>query len=302
MVPGQPPEILRKSHAHARGREGNRDRQAIGDALDASAAEKEHALLIDLDGVVYRGEDLIDGAVEALHWLEDMSVPHLFVTNTSSRPREALVAKLETFGIRAAVEDIQAPPDAAASWLSNAGCQRLQLFVPEVTRSVFASFDIAAHGDPDPVDAVVIGDYGDGWNAESLNQAFASLLAEPAPKLIALGMTRYWHSSDGLRLDTGPYVKALSYASGVEPVILGKPAAEFFEAATRRLGVPAERAYMIGDDISTDVGAAQAAGLTGILVRTGKFRPEDLDRGIRPHLIIDSIADLPRVWSEQVLS
>lgn len=302
MVPGQPPEILRKSHAHTPGRKESRARRDIDDAIGDSSESEEQGLLIDLDGVVYRGDDPIDGAVAALHWLEDMAVPHLFVTNTSSRPRSALVEKLEAFGIRADIDDILAPPDAAAGWLGNAGCQRLKLFVPEVTRSVFSNFEVVSHDDPAPVDAVVVGDFGDGWNAASLNAAFRSLISEPAPRLVALGMTRYWHGPQGLRLDAGPFVKALSYAAGIEPAVLGKPAAEFFEAACQRLGVQATNAYMIGDDIKTDVAAAQAVGLTGILVRTGKFRPEDLDRGIRPHIIIDSIADLPRVWSEQVLT
>jgi ribonucleotide monophosphatase NagD (HAD superfamily) len=118
-------------------------------------------------------------------------------------------------------------------------------------------------------------------------------MREPSPRLVALGMTRYWHAPGGLQLDTAPFVAALAHASGVEPVVLGKPAPEFFAAALAQLGVAASAAMMIGDDIRADIGGAQAAGLAGILVRTGKFRPADLRGSIVPDLVIGSIAELP---------
>jgi ribonucleotide monophosphatase NagD (HAD superfamily) len=80
---------------------------------------------------------------------------------------------------------------------------------------------------------------------------------------------------------------------------MGKPANEFFDAAVRRLGVPPGQTVMVGDDIHSDVGGAQAAGLAGILVRTGKFRPGDLEGDIRPDAVLDSVADLPRWWENQ---
>ncbi|HYJ60032.1 MAG TPA: HAD hydrolase-like protein, partial [Actinomycetota bacterium] len=93
-------------------------------------------------------------------------------------------------------------------------------------------------------------------------------------------------------LDGAAYVAALEAAAGVEAVVCGKPAPAFFASALAVIGVPAARAAMLGDDILTDVEAARAAGLTGVLVRTGKFRPADLDRG-RPDAVLDSVADLP---------
>jgi ribonucleotide monophosphatase NagD (HAD superfamily) len=80
--------------------------------------------------------------------------------------------------------------------------------------------------------------------------------------------------------------------------VLGKPAAGFFQAALDRLGVPAGETLMVGDDIVGDVQGAQRAGLRGLLVRTGKFRPGDLDQGVMPDGIIDSVAELPDWWSE----
>jgi ribonucleotide monophosphatase NagD (HAD superfamily) len=106
-------------------------------------------------------------------------------------------------------------------------------------------------------------------------------------------MTPFWHAHDGLRLDVAPFVAALEHATGRKPVVCGKPDKAFFLAAVGRLGLPANEVLMIGDGIETDVDGAQKAGLKGALVRTGKFRPTDLEGNVVPDLILDSIADLP---------
>ena len=124
-------------------------------------------------------------------------------------------------------------------------------------------------------------------------------MKNPAAQLIALGMTRYWQAEDGLRLDVGPFVKGLEYATGVEPLVMGKPAQPFFHSALSLLGVEAKDTLMIGDDIRGDIDGAHKAGLQAMLVRTGKFRQSDLTMGITPDYIIDSVADLPSWWSAQ---
>ena len=121
-------------------------------------------------------------------------------------------------------------------------------------------------------------------------------MADEAAHLVALGMTRYWQAPDGLRLDTGPFVQALAYAASREPVVTGKPAAAFFHAGCRILDLPPTAVAMIGDDVVTDVGAAQRAGLKGVLVQTGKFRPQDLNGEVRPDAVLPSLADLPAHW------
>ena len=117
-------------------------------------------------------------------------------------------------------------------------------------------------------------------------------LGDTAAQLVALGLTRFWQAGDGLRLDTAPFVAALECAAGKKAVVMGKPASAFFDAAVRRLGVAKEDVLMIGDDIRVDVGGAQQAGLKGALVRTGKYRANDLDHGVKPDFVIDSIANL----------
>jgi len=147
-----------------------------------------------------------------------------------------------------------------------------------------------------PRSHVVIGDLGEGWDFRTLNRAFRLLHSNPEASLIALGTTRFWQAPEGLRLDAGPFVAALEYATGRKPVVCGKPAEPFFQAAAAKLGFAPSEILMIGDDIDIDVGGAQRAGLRGALVRTGKFRPGDLNHAVKPDAVLDSIANLPDWW------
>ncbi len=253
-------------------------------------------LLIDLDGVVYVGDAPVPGAPEAIRWLQAQGIPHLFLTNTTSRPRAALVERLAGVGVHTDVDHILTPPVAAVDWLGDQGAQPVALFVPAATVSEFASLAQVGPEAESGARAVVVGDLGEGWDFATLNRAFRLLMADEAAHLVALGMTRYWQAPDGLRLDTGPFVQALAYAASREPVVTGKPAAAFFQAGCRILGLPPEAVAMIGDDVVTDVGAAQRAGLKGILVQTGKFRPQDLRGEILPDAVLPSLADLPARW------
>jgi ribonucleotide monophosphatase NagD (HAD superfamily) len=113
-------------------------------------------------------------------------------------------------------------------------------------------------------------------------------------RLVAMGRNLYWRTDQGLQLDAGAFLPGLEQASGVQAEVTGKPAAAFFATVLDALGTDASAAVMVGDDIEADALAAQRAGLTGVLVRTGKYRRETLERAPGwPDHIIDSVADLP---------
>lgn len=149
---------------------------------------------------------------------------------------------------------------------------------------------------------MVIGDLADAWDFRTLNRAFRLLRASPDAELIALGMTKYWQAPDGLRLDVAPFAAALEHATDKRALVLGKPSELFFHTAAERLDVAPAEVVMIGDDTEIDIGGAQRAGMKGVLVRTGKFRPSDLKRGITPDAILDSIAALPAWWMPAAMS
>jgi phospholysine phosphohistidine inorganic pyrophosphate phosphatase len=259
---------------------------------------KPRAILFDMDGVLYNSDRLIPGAAETVAWLRSRSIPHLFVTNTTSRRRAVLVEKLRAFGIQAHEQDILTPPIVVADWLRKNGEGPAALFVRPKTIPDFHGIPTVPDQAETGASYVVIGDLGELWNFATLNRAFRLLHHNPDAKLIALGMTRYWLASDGISLDVAPFVAALEHATGRQAMVFGKPAARFFHAAVELLGVSPGETLMIGDDVRADVGGAQAAGLRGALVKTGKFRPSDLEIETKPEFVLDSVADLPRWWTE----
>jgi phospholysine phosphohistidine inorganic pyrophosphate phosphatase len=255
-------------------------------------------VLLDLDGVVYVGESAVPGAADVVDWLTQEEIPYRFLTNTTSRPRASIVEKLSGMEIKASADDILTPAVAAKSWLQDHTPRRPALFVPDATASELAELDPLPDDVEEGAGAVVVGDLGEAWDFASFNRAFRLLMAEPRPTLVALGMTRYWKADDGLRLDAGAFVRALEYAAGTTAVVMGKPDQAFYRAAIEGLGLAAGGVVMVGDDIRSDVEGAQRAGLTGVLVRTGKFAPADLDGNVSPDAVLDSIADLPE-WFRQ---
>lgn len=255
------------------------------------------AFLVDLDGVLYKGEEVINGAPETVDWLQSSGIPHLFLTNTTSRPRAKIAEKLHALGMPVETERILTPVIAARHWINTRHLEgSVALFMPEATKGDLGELHELPPDRESGAAALVIGDLGEGWDFATLNRAFRLLMNEPRPALIALGLTRYWRAPDGLRLDVAPFVKALEHASGCEALVLGKPAAEFFQTALDMLDARSGTTAMVGDDIVTDVQGAQQAGMTGILVKTGKFRPDDLKGGIRPDAVLESVAGLPEWW------
>jgi HAD superfamily hydrolase (TIGR01450 family) len=270
-----------------------------------------------MDGVLYNDTAPIEGAREALAWVRHEGIPHLFVTNTGSSSRRHLAEKLVSFGIAAAEQDVLCPPKAAGDWLrinatrdnatrdnamqDNAtrayAAGPVALFVPEKARAEFAELAILPEDAEAGASYVVIGDLAHAWDFRTINRAFRLLHANPQATLIALGMTRFWQTPEGLQLDVAPFVAALEYASGKQAMVFGKPAAPFFQAAAAKLGIAPHDTLMIGDDIAVDVGGAQQAGMMGALVKTGKFRPSDLAGTVHPDAVLDSVASLPEFLS-----
>ena len=256
-------------------------------------------LLIDIDGVVYQGGALIPGSAETVAWLQREGIPHLFLTNTTSRPRGAIVEKLQGLGVEVSAQEVLTPVIAANRWIRQRGLDPVALFVAAATATDFDLPGVLPAEAEQGAAAVVIGDLGEAWDFRTLNRAFRLLMDKPDAALIALGMTRYWRADDGLRLDVAPFVTALEQATDRQAVVLGKPSPDFFRQAADVCGLPCEQLAMVGDDIRVDVAGAQAAGIRGIQVRTGKFSPTDLDGHVEPDAVLPRFADLRDWWGGQ---
>ncbi len=247
-------------------------------------------VLLDIDGVLTISWEALPGAIETLERLRRDGTPFRLITNTTTHTRRDLAATLGTAGFDVAPEDIVTAVVATGSYL-RAHHPRARVFVLSDGDASEDLTGIELVG-VDEADVVVLGGAGDAFTYATLDRVFRRL-AEGAT-LVGMHRNLYWRTSAGFRLDGGAYVAGLEEATGRRAAICGKPAPAFFEEALRLLGVPPGHAAMVGDDVVNDVLGAQAIGITGVLVRTGKFLPGDLERPEgQPDHVLDSIADLP---------
>lgn len=152
--------------------------------------------------------------------------------------------------------------------------------------------DLAAIPIAENYDSVVLGDAVDEFSYQNLNKAFRVLMTSGGP-LYTLGKGRFYREDGELTLDVGAFAAALAFAADREAIVCGKPAPEFFATALKDMGVQPEETLMVGDDIVSDVGGAQKCGITGILVRTGKFQPQDENHPqVKPDLIVNNLAEI----------
>jgi HAD superfamily hydrolase (TIGR01458 family) len=248
--------------------------------------------LIDLDGVLYTGEIPVRGAERAIRFLNENGYSYRFISNTTRKCRRTIAERLSRMGLEIPESDIFTPPIAAVAYMRNTGRHRFHLMV---TGDVDQDFLQDNCNDPAKgADLVILGDAGDEFTYANLNAAFRDLIN--GAELIALERDRYWMAPDGLSLSAGPFVTALEFAAGKKAILMGKPSQAFFDLALNDMGLSPAQVVMIGDDIQTDVGGAQAAGMRGVLVRTGKYREDIVKKSvIRPDLTIDSIAEIEKV-------
>ncbi len=234
------------------------------------AARRFKGVLLDLGGVVFTGDAALPGAVEAIARLRGAGLPLRFATNITRQPRRGVIQQLARMGIAASAEEVLTPAIAARAHLEKHGLAPHLLVHPALLED-FAGLRTGALLDTPP-NAIVVGDAGEGFTYDALNTAFR-LLAKGAAHL-ALARNRTFRDGDGeLSLDAGPFVAALEYAAGGQARIFGKPAPDFFLSAVESIGCAPGEAVMVGDDAESDVAGAAAAGLSGVLVRTGKYQP-----------------------------
>ncbi|UCD63781.1 MAG: TIGR01458 family HAD-type hydrolase [Candidatus Zixiibacteriota bacterium] len=244
-------------------------------------------LLFDLDGVLFVGDTVVDGAVETVAYIKSKGIPCRFVTNTTTRSLDSLYQKTSRLGFDIDKDEIISPPRIAARYLRKKGRPSVLLILEEGTKQEFSEFP---KDDVNP-DFIVIGHYSDRWNYTLLNRLFHLIMNGAG--LLALHKGRFWQTDKGLTLDIGAFVTGLEYSTGATATVIGKPSETFFKLALESIGVEAEKAAMVGDDIVSDIGGAQKAGLKGVLVKTGKYRQEVADSSdVTPDLTIDSVASL----------
>ncbi len=251
-------------------------------------------VLLDIDGVLLTSWRPIEGAREAFAGLREEGIAIRLVTNSTTLSRRRLATTLRNAGFPVDQEDLVTAPRATAAYLrshhSGARCFLI------ANKEVVGDFEGIELVEKD-ADVIVIGgtDVGarpeDVFTYENLNHVFRMLAS--GATLIAMHRNLAWMTDEGLTLDAGAFIRGLEEAAGVKAKVVGKPSADFFRGALELMGLPAEKVAMVGDDVENDVLAAQSLGITGVLIRTGRFRPQELQRASgKPDHIIDWLPDL----------
>jgi len=252
-------------------------------------------VLLDVDGVLTVSWRALPGAVETLAWLRNQGIGFGLVTNTSSKSRHEIAAILTEKGMDVDAAKIFTAVSSAAHYLTTQYPGARCLVVNEGSLDEdLTGVDVVG---ADSATVVLLGGAGPSIGYRELDAAF-KLAADGVP-IVALHRNTRFQTAEGPALDMGGFVVGLEAAAGIEIPVVGKPAPEFFRAALLDLGAEVNEAFIVGDDIESDVRGGQAVGMTGVLVKTGKYRPRDLDTdGPAPDHLIDDIGQLPDLLGE----
>ncbi|MDZ7766376.1 MAG: HAD-IIA family hydrolase [Melioribacteraceae bacterium] len=233
-------------------------------------------ILIDIDGVLRLGGKPAPGLYEFFNFLNEKNLNACLVSNTTLTTSEEQKKFFEEQKIELNFPILTAS-DATYQYVKK-NYKRAAVYCIDKVKKIFE--DVI---DMDNPDVVVIGDMEKDWNYEILTEIFRKV--RTGADLIAMQKNRYWNTpEDGYLLDVGPFVAAIEYATEKEATIIGKPSKIYFDSALNLIDSSIEEPFiMIGDDIETDIGAAQKYGGTGILVYTGKTQyPLPKESKIKP--------------------
>ena len=251
-----------------------------------------------MDGVLHVSGDPIPGAADAVRRLRDAGHRLRFVTNTTIRSKAQLAAELRSQGIELDDDEVQTTADAAVSALRG---RRVLALVMHALVGDLDGVELVGEG----ADAVLLGGADETpetnlvFSYMNLARAFSEL--DLGAELYSLHRNRWWQTQRGPLLDSGCFVAGLEFAAETEATVLGKPSPAYFDAACKALDAEPGMTWMIGDDLESDVVGAHGVGMRTVLVRTGKFRPDEVEASrVRPDGIVSSIAQLPE-WLEEHL-
>jgi HAD superfamily hydrolase (TIGR01458 family) len=252
--------------------------------------DRVEGLLLDMDGVLTVSWEPLPGAAEAVTRLRAAGLPLRVITSTTSRTAAEMAANLRGVGVDIGPDEVLTAAMSARAYLLGAHPGARVFVLGDARREDLEGLHLVALDD-DP-EVILVSGADESYAFETFNRVHRALLGGVA--LVAMHRNLTWMTHEGECLDAGAYLLGLERASGRTAVVTGKPAAEAFRAGLQALGLQAGQVAMVGDAVESDVLAAQRLGITGVLVRTGKFREDALAGAAgRPDHVIDSIAELP---------
>lgn len=226
--------------------------------------------LIDLDGTLYRGDQVIPGALEFVSWLSENKIPYLFLTNNSTRSPKWVAEKLRRFGFPAEAEQVYTSSLACARYLEEKEEVKSVYIVGEegLYQAITDAGFVLTDNQPD---AVVVG-LDRAFTYEKMKKAFLGIQA--GALFIGTNADRALPTEDGLWPGSGSLAMGIAAAAGRNPRFIGKPEPVMMRYALEKLGCKKEEVLVIGDNLQTDILAGVRGGMDTLLVYTGITTPE----------------------------
>jgi 4-nitrophenyl phosphatase len=253
------------------------------------------SLIIDLDGVLYRGDEAIVGAGEFIALLQTERIPFLLLTNNSTRMPGQYVTKLAKMGIVIEKSDVLTSAQATAQYLERIappGARVYAIGEEGLRAALRGRYTLTQKG----ADLVVVG-MDRALTYEKLR--VATLLIRGGARFIATNPDKTRPTEEGLVPGNGAAIAALEAATDVTPFVVGKPAPAIFDLALARMGVGKEGVAVIGDRLETDILGGQRAGLITILVLSGATSRSELENSpVKPDLVFEDVRQLYETWTE----
>ena len=254
-------------------------------------ATRPKAFLIDLDGTLYFKGEPCPGAIETVDYLRQEKYQLRFLTNTTAKTPKMLHAQMQALGFDIYENEIFNATYACLLYLRAQPEASCHFMVDDAVKAFFKEIPT----NNDAPDFVVVGDYGERFDFHALNHAFRLLI--DGAELIALQKGLYWFSPEGIRLDCGAFVTLLETAAGKTARVMGKPSEMFFKTVLNNLQLAPKEVVVVGDDITSDIVGAERMKMRSILVKTGKFKPNQLENPVaKPTWVLDSVSALAQLF------
>lgn len=251
--------------------------------------KKNIPLLIDFDGVIKLGNKIAPDAKNFFTFIEKESIPACILSNSTLRTSELMKNFLLEKGLKLEIPAFTAF-DVTLEYVKK-HYSKVKVYCRDYLLHHFERMI-----DEHKPEAVVIGDIGDRWNYEIMNEIFKYVMN--GAEIIAMHKNKFWQPEGNLILDAGAFITAIEFATGKQAIVIGKPSSHYFKTALEELGFSGNSKFiMIGDDLENDVLAAQKIGATGILILTGKTKPEDIKES-KPDFVVNSLSEAIPVLSE----
>lgn len=254
-------------------------------------ATRPKAFLIDLDGTLYFKGEPCPGAIETVNYLRQKKYQLRFLTNTTAKTPNMLHDQMQALGFDIYENEIFNATYACLLYLRAQDGVSCHFMVDDAVKAYFKEIP----SDDEAPDFVVVGDYGEKFDFHTLNHAFRLLM--DGAELIALQKGLYWFSYEGIFLDCGAFVTLLESAADKTAKVMGKPSETFFKLVLDDLQISPSEVIVVGDDITSDIVGAQTMEMRNILVKTGKFKPNQLETPVaEPTWVLESVSELRQLF------